>query len=181
MTCIIGVAHEDHVYVGADSASVYGDEIRVTRLPKVFRTGKFLIAYTGSFRMGQLLQHHLRVGPQGDGPDDEYMVCVFAEAVRACLKDHGFARVKDNVEELSGRFLVGYQGGLYLVDPDFQVNEMADGVDACGCGREYALGAMKALESLPPRERIEKALEIAAYYSSGVIGPFHILEIGNDP
>ncbi len=180
MTCIIGVAHAGCVYIGADSASVGGGEIRVTRLPKVFRTGKFLIGYTGSFRMGQLLQHHLSVVPQGDEPDDEYMVCTFIEAVRTCLRQYGYTQVKDNQEEIGGRFLVGYRGKLYFIDGDFQVNEHDEGLDSIGCGAEYALGAMKALRDLPPRERIEKALEISAHFSSGVIGPFHVLELAGE-
>jgi ATP-dependent protease HslVU (ClpYQ) peptidase subunit len=178
MTCIIGLAHKGHVYVGADSASVGGQEIRVTKLPKAFRKGDFLIGYTGSFRMGQILQHHLEVRPQfASETDDQYLVCTFAEAVRSCLKEHGFAQIKDNQEEIDGRFLVGYKGRLYYFDRDFQVNEHADSIDTCGCGREYALGAMKALEHLPPQERISKSLEIAAYFSNSVSGPFHVLEM----
>jgi ATP-dependent protease HslVU (ClpYQ) peptidase subunit len=176
MTCIAGVAVDNRVCIGADSAAGAGWVTRVTRLPKVFRLGQFLIGYTSSFRMGQILQHHLEVRLQRDDePDDAYLVRVFVEEVRASLKRHGFARVESNVEK-GGVFLVGYRGRLYHFDDDFQLNEPADGMDACGCGEEFALGALKALEALPPRERVVRALEVAAYFSGGVIGPFHVLE-----
>lgn len=54
---------------------------------------------------------------------------------------------------------------------------MADGLDACGCGENYILGAMKALDGIPPRERIAKSLEITACFCNGVSAPFHILEV----
>ena len=174
MTCIVGVAQEGKVYIGADSASVSGWCVRQTELPKVFKTGNFVIGYTTSFRMGQILQHHLTVRSQyEDEEDDQFMVRAFAEAVRECLKARGFAKVENNVEK-GGTFLVGYRGRLYSVDDDFQVNEMIDGYDACGCGYPFALGAMKALGQELPEERIKHALEIAAHFSGWVKPPFHI-------
>jgi len=59
MTCIVGIAQEGKVWIGADSAAVSGQDIRATALRKVFRRGQFLIGYTSSFRMGQLPQFHL--------------------------------------------------------------------------------------------------------------------------
>ena len=90
MTCIVGLVQKGTVYIGADSASVSGWTSRVTRLPKVFRRGPFLIGYTTSFRMGQLLEHALAVPPQGDESDDmRFMVTTFVESVRALLKERG--------------------------------------------------------------------------------------------
>jgi len=178
VTCIIGVAEEHAVWMGADSASSAGWTGRISCLPKVFRVGKFLIGYTTSFRMGQILQHHLSVRAQKvDESDAEYMVCGFAEAVRSCLKEHGFAKIENNVET-GGQFLVGYKGRLYVVDTDFQVNIHADNFDAVGCGAQYALGAMQALSDKSPEERILTALEISAKFSNGVCGPFRVWELG---
>lgn len=176
MTCIVGLEADSKVYIGADSASVAGWEVRATRLHKVFRRSRFLIGYTGSFRMGQLLQHRLEISPQNGETDEEFMVCKFIEAVRTCLKDGGFAKVDNNVEK-GGYFLVGYNGRLYNVSSDFQVNSERNGFDARGCGREYALGAMKVLESLAPRERVKKALTVAAHFSGAVCKPFRVMSI----
>ncbi|MGD9099370.1 MAG: hypothetical protein PVF45_02740 [Anaerolineae bacterium] len=174
MTCVVGLVKSGVAYVGADSASVCGYETRVTRLPKVFRRGGFLIGYTSSFRMGQLLQYQLDVPLQGGEPDDVYMVQTFVEAVRNLLKDHGYARVENNVES-GGAFLVGYRGRLYSVQSDFQVNETADGFEAIGAGREYALGAMRVLKHLGPKKRIKKALEASAHFCNAVAGPFRVV------
>lgn len=174
MTCIIGLASEGKVYMGGDSAGAVGWMVRAVQSPKVFKVGAFIIGYTTSFRMGEILQYHLEVQPQDGESDHEYMVCQFAEAVRKALKEHGFAKVENNVEE-GGDFLVGYHGHLYSVNDDFQMTEHIESYDACGCGQEFALGAMMALEELSPKKRIRRALEIAAYFSGGVMPPFHIL------
>jgi len=177
MTCIIGLEQDGKVYIGADSGCASGWTVRQTRLPKVFWRDPFLIGYTTSFRMGQILQHHLTVEPQDGEDDDMYMVCKFAEAVRKCLKEGGFAKVEHNVNE-GGIFLVGYKGRLYRVSTDFQVNSMADGYDACGCGEDFALGAMYVLGELAPKVRIRRALEATACFCGAIRRPFVIRQMG---
>jgi ATP-dependent protease HslVU (ClpYQ) peptidase subunit len=172
MTCIVGISHRGRVYMGGDSAAVQGWTRRKTALKKVFRRGPFLIGYTSSFRMGQLLEHHLDVPKQAAGQDDmAYMVTGFIESVRKLLKDKGFAKVESN-SETGGQFLVGYRGQLYTVHRDFQVGHVADGMDAVGSGREYALGSLYALDKLGPTTRIKRALAITAYFNAAVAPPF---------
>lgn len=174
MTCIIGLVKDGNVYMGCDSAAMSDwSDGRATRLRKVFRVDDFLIGYTYSFRMGQILQHHLKVEKQGAESDEHYMVVTFVEAVRECLKKYGFAKVELG-QESGGDFLVGYRSQLYHVATDFQVNIFDGDLDACGCGGKHALGAMAALEFLPPEKRIKRALKIAARFAPGVCGPFHI-------
>ncbi len=174
MTCIVGLVHKKSVYIGGDSASVAGWTSRVTRLPKVFRRGPFLIGYTTSFRMGQLLQHALIVPPQTDDRDDmRFMVTTFVECVRHLLKEKGVAKVESNAES-GGQFLVGYRSRLYSVQQDFQVNEMADGFDAVGSGSEYALGALASTKSAPPVLRLKRALAVSAHFNMAVSAPFFV-------
>jgi 20S proteasome alpha/beta subunit len=59
MTCIIGLEAGDDVYVGGDSESANGWDIKVSRLRKVFRVGDFLIGYTGFRRSAQLIEYFL--------------------------------------------------------------------------------------------------------------------------
>jgi ATP-dependent protease HslVU (ClpYQ) peptidase subunit len=172
MTCVIGLVQGPKVYIGVDSASVQGWTRRVTKLRKVFRKGPFLIGYTTSFRMGQLLEHQLELPAQLEGQSDiSYMVTVFVEQVRGLLKEKGFSKVESNAET-GGQFLVGYRGHLYCVQNDFQVSEMTDGLDAVGSGAEYALGAMVALSTVPPTKRIQRALQVAAQFNMAVCPPF---------
>jgi ATP-dependent protease HslVU (ClpYQ) peptidase subunit len=174
MTCVVGLIDSGRVYIGVDSAAISGWTRRATKLRKVFRRGPFLIGYTTSFRMGQLLEHQLDVPPQLETVSDmEFMVSAFVEATRRLLKERGFARIEANSES-GGQFLVGYRGHLYSVEADFQVGEMSDGFDAIGSGAEVALGAMMALDGERPTRRIRRALEIASHFNMGVSGPYHV-------
>ncbi len=89
------------------------------------------------------------------------------------FKDKGFSNITSN-EESGGTFLVGYKGHLYTIFGDFQVAEMSDGFESVVCGESFALGSMAALAKLKPETRIKKSLEIAAYFSAGVCGPFSV-------
>lgn len=173
MTCIVGIAVDGKVFMGADSAGVGGWDIANRKDVKVFRNEDLVIGCTTSFRMIQLLQYQLR--PPKRHPDTDamrYMVTDFIEAVRTCFRNGGFM-TKDRDAEAGGDFLVGCAGRLFHVHGDFQVAERADGFDACGCGESYALGALAVMPlSGPPRERLEVALGIAERFSAGVRGPF---------
>lgn len=174
MTCIVGLVEDGKVYIGADSAAADGWEVRATLLPKVFRNGELIIGYTTSFRMGQILEHHFAVRSIEEGESlQAYMVKGVAEAARECLKSHGFSKVDSN-QESGGQFLIGFRGRLFLMDSDFQVNEFADGMEAIGAGRQYALGVLKVLQG-DAHSRIMAALEASAYFCKGVLAPFTIL------
>lgn len=176
MTCIVGVADRGRVFIGADSAGVGGLDLSIRADRKVFRNGPFIMGFTSSFRMGQLLAVKL-TPPRFHSEDDpwRYMVRDFIDAVRTCLSAGGFAR-KDNNVESGGVFLVGFRGRLFRIDNDFQVGERADNFDACGCGESYALGSLSETEGegYDPERRVLSALQKAEHFSAGVRGPFHV-------
>jgi len=178
MTCIVGLIDEGKVYMGGDSAGVAGLDIVTRKDAKVFKNGPFLIGYTSSFRMGQLLRFKLNPPKRYEDVDIfKFMVVDFIEAVRECLKAGGYARVNNN-EEKGGFFLVGYEGRLFEVESDFQIGEVEKGYIACGCGQSFALGSLYQTEGQKnPKKRILSALSAAQEFSAGVREPFHILEL----
>lgn len=182
MTCIVGLAHEGKVYIGADSAGVGGLNLTVRADRKVFKNGEFLIGFTSSFRMGQLLQHDFSP-PRRHADQDvfAFMVKAFIKEVRDCFKSGGFAERRSEAES-GGTFLVGYEGRIFQVDDDYQVGENVEPYAACGCGSQIALGALYATsdlkEVMSPGERVMLALKAAEAFSAGVRAPFHIETIG---
>ncbi len=174
MTCIAGWVEEGHVWIGGDSAGVAGLDIRVRKDEKVFVTGEYVMGFTSSFRMGQLLRYKLIVPAFAAGGNrDAFMSTVFIDTVRQCLGDGGFRTKKDEVES-GGTFLVGVAGALYYIDEDFQVGRLHENFEAIGCGQFYAMGALAAFAhiKLHPRERLRRALAIAEKYSVAVRRPF---------
>jgi ATP-dependent protease HslVU (ClpYQ) peptidase subunit len=177
MTCIIGMVNEGKVYIGGDSAGVSGYSIQIRGDVKVFRNGPFVMGFTSSFRMGQLLQYVFEPPAHPEGMEDmKYMVSVFIPAIRECFKNGGFQKSKDS-QDHGGSFIVGYKGRMYEVEGDYQVAIVTDNITAIGCGSDIALGSMHSLGHLYPKERIKKALEIVVHLNSGVRPPFVIEEL----
>jgi ATP-dependent protease HslVU (ClpYQ) peptidase subunit len=176
VTCIVGIADGEKVWIGGDSAGVAGYAVTVRADTKVFTNGPMVFGFTSSFRMGQLLRHSLSVPKHFEGDVDKWLCTDFINAVRQCLKDGGYATTKDGADR-GGCFLFGYRGRLYQVDSDFQVAEPVDQYAAVGCGQEYAHGCLHDSVDTPTN-RIQRALEAAEHFSAGVSGPFHVVEGG---
>lgn len=176
MTCIVGIVAGGKVCIGGDSAAVggwdsHGLVARTDR--KVFRNGNFVMGFTTSFRMGQLLAFNFHPPAPRAGTDLlAYMVTDFADAARTAMKSGGYAKIRDQAEE-GGEFLVGYAGRLFHLESDFQVGESVHGFDACGCAAPVALGSLRSTRSWSdPAQRLKEALECAEAFSGGVRSPF---------
>lgn len=180
MTCIVAAKNEKgEVWMGADSLGVCPSfRCSVRRDPKIFRNGSWLIGYTSSFRMGQLLMFNkLPEPPEKKEELFPFMVSEFIPAIREILEQGGFTKKKDNQEE-GGCFLVVHKNRIFKIEEDFQVAENLAPFDACGCGGDYALGAMYAMldRRRKPEDMIQVALEAAQEFSAGVRAPFTILK-----
>lgn len=175
MTCIVGLVYDGKVYMGADSAASSGWTTRESGTPKLFRKGPYIIGYTTSFRMGQILHHMIDLPEAESEYDESFMVTRFVEAIRVKFKELGFTKIESN-QETGGQFLVGVAGKIYEIDSDFQVQINADGMYAIGCGANYALGALYLKRRDSPKTSIELALCSAAYFSNGVSVPFIFME-----
>ncbi len=165
--------------IGGDSAGVAGYSITVRADTKVFRNSEFIMGFTSSFRMGQLLRYSLIPPVPQTWDIDRFMATDFISAVRDCLRAGGYAR-NESGSEAGGVFLVGIRGRLYRIDSDFQIGRSIDLYDAVGCGEEFALGSLFGSANLEPEARVRLALEAAAYHSSAVCPPFHVMS-GPDP
>jgi 20S proteasome alpha/beta subunit len=177
MTCIVAWKDKNGLYIGGDSAAIGGLSITVRKDEKVFVNGPFIMGFSDSFRMGQLLRFSLKVPRQAPRTSDyEFMSTIFIEAVRKCLNDGGFAK-KENNEETGGNFVVGYKDNLYEIDDDFQVAIPVDNYIALGCGQEFAYGSLYNPYAVSnPLKKVRLALEAATKFSAGVRPPYRIIK-----
>lgn len=180
MTCIVGLAENGTVWMGGDSAGVSGYSSTSRADQKVFINGDFILGFTSSFRMGQILRYRFEPPRYREdfGPLPKFMCTMFIDGVRMALKNGGWAW-KENDRESGGAFLVGTQGKLFRIDSDYQVGEYHDNYGALGCGEDLALGSLHSSRHFNsyPHKRLCMALEAAAHHSAGVRDPFTILSL----
>lgn len=175
MTCIVGLVENGTVYIGGDSAGIAGLSISIRADEKVFQNGPFIMGFTSSFRMGQLLRYKFDPPQQSVHQTDmEYMVTDFVDGLRRCFSANGFG---DKDATVGGTFLVGYNGVLYTIESDYQVGIPKVPYDAVGCGADLALGSLHSTEKmkLSPEDRVIAALEAASTFSAGVAPPFLLI------
>lgn len=179
MTCIVGIVNNDgSITMGGDSAGMGGLSITLRKDPKVFINGDYIIGFTSSFRMGQLLQVHPLPSCPAEGDVYRFMIAGFVPAIREIFKEGGYIS-KTNEKESGGTFLVGCYGRLFSIQDDFQVCETLDGYDTVGSGCDVAIGALYAsYQTQSPHARVWEALKAAERYNAGVHAPFTILTYG---
>ena len=90
MTAIVAIRQDNTVYMGGDSAGVAGLKITIRKDPKVFINGNFLMGFTTSFRMGQLLQYSFK--------PPEHPKNMTIESVAWSHPGHRFNSLPDNLE-----------------------------------------------------------------------------------
>jgi ATP-dependent protease HslVU (ClpYQ) peptidase subunit len=184
MTCIVAIAQNGTVYMGSDHAASDDKSgwILSRREPKVFKAGQYGIAFTDSFRMGQILQYNW-VPPKytptkTNSGLDKFMRTKFIDSVKQTFKDHGYGSIGGSEEDTGGIFIVGVEGRIFTIDEDFHVGENIVNYMAEGSGGMFALGALHATKNQKnPKMRLKAALEAASDFSMSVAPPFTYIQV----
>lgn len=175
MTCICAIVEKGNVYMAGDSAGVAGLSVTVRDDEKVFNVGPFIMGFTSSFRMGDILRFKFNPPEQTvKQTDREYMVTSFIDELRRCFIDNGYG---DKEGTRGGCFLVGYKGNLYTVGSDHQIGISTAKYDSVGCGSDIALGSLYSTRGMEPRKRISMALSAAVEFNGGVRPPFNHVKL----
>lgn len=153
--------------MAADSAAIAGENVVIRDEKKLFTAGPFLVGYTTSYRMAQLLRFGTGdidgIGSLGEqvpycgecrarepaenDADLSFMVRKFVPHVRKLFRSGGWSTIQDN-HETGGHFIVAYAGRtaprLYTLESDFQVHPSSV-YAAVGSASRYLLGALATL------------------------------------
>lgn len=163
------------MYIGADSAAVSRERLRSRADPKAFRLGPYVLGFTTSFRMGDVLHYSFSPPEPPSRGLARFMATAFVDAARAAFKEAGVAANASGVESC-GAFLVGVRGRLFTVESDYQVGAERAGFHAVGSGDQAALGALFATAGTrDPRARLRTALAAAERFTSDVRRPWRIV------
>jgi hypothetical protein len=184
MTCIVGLARKDSVYLGSDSLGSGNGVKQVYSTPKLVKLDVFEkrdlslskivlgIGYTTSYRMGDILRYNFTPPPiEVDEDENEYLVKDFIPDLIKCFEEHAFAKIKEG-NKSGGNFLVGLRKRLFHVQEDFSVLEPICGYTSVGSGQEFAMGALFAYGKamVDPEKCVIGAIKAAAEFSTTVGG-----------
>lgn len=178
MTCIVALVQDGVTYFAGDSLTVNvphdfhdgGGSQTVRREPKVFQKNGMLFGYSGSVRMGQLLQYELDLPEYVPGTNKlKYLVSDFINAVQ-----DGFEKAEFGREVLGGNILLAIEGELFTIGKAFHVCNTADHYESVGKASEVAIGSLHttAQLGLPPLERLFLALKATERHTCVVSAPF---------
>jgi hypothetical protein len=151
--------------------------------PKCFKVGQYGIAFTDSFRMGQILQYSWippKYTPTKTNSGlDKFMRTKFIDSVKQAFKDGGYGSIgSSSDEDTGGIFIVGVEGRIFTIDEDFHVGENVVNYMAEGSGGQIALGALYATKNQKnPKLRLKAALEAATEFNMSVAAPYTYIQV----
>ena len=148
-----------------------GGTIHKRKDAKVFMVDDYIIGFSNSFRMGQIIQHDFTPPKPTKRNLERTMSVDFVDRLLECLSRNNFVIDKDsdNVSDL----VIGVNGRLFVMDTDFSIGEYYDKYFAIGSGSQFALGSLYSTKAIKdPKARLEKALQAAAEYTMSVSPPF---------
>lgn len=172
MTCIAGIASEGIVYIGGDRGLSDGDSILSMPRPKIEQNGEYLIGYSGSLGVGQLLQM-IDLPVPGKNPE-KTLRTLFTKSFKDSLEEYGPDITK---EDNDTDFLIGVRGKLYEYSlADWSVAEVE--YSAVGSGGPIALGSLyTTYNHKDPERRLRTAIEAACKLSPTCQLPIDIYKI----
>lgn len=184
MTCIVAIEHEGIVHLGSDS--FLGGAFTRDQLdrPKFFTKGpRFVIGFAGGLRGAQIVEHDIVFRKWRKTESEEsYLVTEVAKKLQIAFKKVGASILDEgHVESHDSYFLVCINGRIFVIQEDYSVIRSRHGFAAIGAGQDFALGTLYSLEKwaskMPPKAKVQAALEVASEFSPQVCGPFHIVEV----
>ena len=146
MTCIVWVVANWKVFIGWDTLWVEANNlsIAIRKDTKVFKNWDFVIWFSGSYRIWQILRYCIDLTL--DATEREtiwkdfmiYMCCVFINKIRNALEENFYKTAKDKPEVSDLIILVWYKDKLICIYPDFQVEECVFPFSSVWCWAELA-------------------------------------------
>lgn len=183
MTCIVAVAHEGSLIVGADTQVTGEDWKQATLCEKVFVSKvcggtQFALGLSGQPRVLQILRYCIAwddvPGVHAPGDVMAWVVSVLIPTMREALAAHGGPGIDGEPQSFDGNLVLGIHGHLFEIHRGWQVIEPRSPFTVIGQD-QVALGVLVAHEKLglPLSESaVRCALEAAEERSNGVGGPF---------
>ncbi len=172
MTCIAGIAKDGKVYLAGERGASEGTYIVSIDRPKIWKTGKYIFGYSGTFD-AQVIEYNFNP-PEPEGNIDKFMHGKFLKSLKAFYNEW---EIGGKESEIS--LLIGIKGKLYEHDAeDLTMLSYDRDYIAIGSGSDYAMGSLHATRNhKDPKRRLTLALDAACEFSTTCIGPVDFLSL----
>jgi ATP-dependent protease HslVU (ClpYQ) peptidase subunit len=147
MTCIVSFFDNNKIVLAGDKCGSNGFTRSLVKEPKVFFIKDFMIGYTSSFRMGQILKY-LWNPPERtvSQTTEKYLYSIVADSIRKTFKDHGFVAKSSMDEEIFGDFVICYDNRIFVMYSDLSILEHDQDIVCVGSGEYHAKVAIQILK-----------------------------------
>lgn len=167
MTCIVAITDDDYVYIGGERAAADTSTIVSMTTPKIFKKGNWVMGYSGTIGIGQLIEF-IDFAEEVEDPYTYIRLTIVEDMKNA------YESFTNPPAERDTTWLIGYKNRLFeMSDTDWSVIEVKE--TALGSGGNYALGSLYTSIDKTPIERIVYAVGAAITYSPNCQGPIDIL------
>lgn len=161
MSCVIAICEDNVIYMGSDSQATGDDgSIRPIFCDKMIGNSGYVFGYTGSVRAGQVLKSATFFPPDN--------VNLIGESIRILYDEVGLTTDGDSGTLCFSNLIIGYEGKIYEMLLDFQINEPLHDYLAVGSGSVYAFGSLHSSSDmgLTPEQRLTLALDAAIEFDA---------------
>ena len=179
MTCIIAFKDTmNNVFLIGDKCGSNGNTKDICVEPKVFHKNGFMIGYTTSFYMGQLLKHVWEVPEKNDSEGvDYYLHNTIRKSLINMFKINNFGEHENGYN--IGDFILIYDSRIFTVYADMQIFEHKY-LSSVGCGDVAARAAIEAYlnsgVSIQPEDMLTSTMEIVSNICCGVSKDYDIID-----
>jgi hypothetical protein len=142
--------------------------------PKVWKSGPYLIGYSGSMD-GERIKHNFKPTPPNIKDTDKFMQTKFIKELREFYNEFWIDTSKDG--DLS--LIIGIRGEIYEHSSgDMSLSRYSIPYVSIGSGAEYAYGVLYATDKQKnARNRVLSAVSAAIRFSPSCMGPVDMLSI----
>lgn len=170
MTCIAAIAKEGKVYFAGERGASEGNYIVAIDKPKIWKNGKYIFGYAGTFD-AQIIQYNFNP-PEPEGNLDKFMHTKFLKSIKSFYSEWDIGG-KDSEMSL----LIGVKGKIYEHESDgLTLISYDKDYIVIGSGAEYAMGSLHSTRNhKDPKRRLALALDAACDLSTSCIGPVDFL------
>lgn len=186
MTCIAALVDKNgRIWMGGDSASTYGKELRMlsASMPKVCirfdnNETSWIFGAAGPSRLKQIITWEMDLLQAPTAREDlpDFLAKKFRPHLYETLLKGAYLEKEGGMDKMKGAILFGLKGRLFMVDGSFCIMEEVQPFTAIGSGEDVAFGSLFSTQGeSDPEKRIDMALRAAEARTSDVRRPFTIL------